>query len=57
MQHHLNASAVHVTDLGTIEHDPRAMGIKKRFQFLHEGSNFPCVKLLWQLHDDYGPTR
>jgi hypothetical protein len=56
MQHHLNPGAIDAANLGTIEYDSRTMALKKRLQFLQETSNSASGKLLWHLHDDYGPT-
>jgi hypothetical protein len=56
MQHHFNASAIDVANLGTIENDSRPMAIKEWLQVRQETADSLRVKVLWHLHDDYWPT-
>jgi hypothetical protein len=56
MQHHFNASAVDVANLGAVENNSRPMAIKERLQVRQETADSIRVKMLWHLHDDYRPT-
>src|ERR1039458_5723638 len=56
MQHHLNASAIDIADLGTIQNNSRTMALEQGLQFLQEYTDSIQVQTFWHLHDDYGPT-
>jgi hypothetical protein len=56
MQHHLNASAIDIANLGTIQNNSRAMALEQGLHFLQECTDSTQVQPFWHLHDDYRPT-